>query len=170
MATLAAQTRTAFRSCVRQCRSRRPSLYPHRTLSTAPLGTEHSHVTPWFMDPADSGAKPLSRVERNRPPHLSIGEDVKPKLAPLPAEIPASSPLALLHSALQDSPHLEPGTLLVREPIDTMTGPPLPLTLPKGRRKRGGTYFGEGLGETMEHGGIWSWVLIAQVRSAVGIQ
>ncbi|TCD65358.1 hypothetical protein EIP91_002756 [Steccherinum ochraceum] len=115
------------------------------------------------MDPTDSGPRPLARIERSRPPHLP-GADFKPTLAPLPAEIPPTSPLAHLHAALQTSPHLEPGTLLVREPVHTEAGPPLPPALPKGRRRRGGTYFGEGLGDALESGGIWSWILVAQVK------
>lgn len=115
------------------------------------------------MDPTDSDAQQLARVERNRPPHIAQ-EEFAPTLPPLPADVDASSPLAHLHAALQNSPFLEAGTLLVREPISTTPGPPLPLAMPHGRRKRGGTYFGEGLGDALESGGIWNWIMVAQVR------
>jgi hypothetical protein len=60
------------------------------------------------------------------------------------------------------SPYLEPFQLLVREPIPQPPGPPLPISEPKGRRRRGRTYAGEGL---LEPGGIWDWIVLAQVQS-----
>lgn len=50
----------------------------------------------------------------------------------------------------------------MQEPIPTATGPPLPDSPPKGRRKRGRTYAGEGVYEYA--GGIWNWIIIAQVK------
>ena len=67
-----------------------------------------------------------------------------------------------LHAELKNSPHLEPGTLLVRSPIHTAVGPPILDSMPKGRRKRGRSYVGEGVAESM--GGIWEWLVIAQVK------
>lgn len=162
MAALATYSRQTLRSYARQCRPSRSLLFA-RQLSSVPQSSEPSNHTPWFMDPTDSGPKPLARVERSIPPHLA-GEEFKLTLAPLPADLEPHSPVAHLHAELQSSPHLEPGTLLVREPIQTDAGPPLPLALPKGRRRRGGTYFGEGLGDSLESGGIWSWIVVAQVR------
>ncbi|KZT67793.1 hypothetical protein DAEQUDRAFT_728791 [Daedalea quercina L-15889] len=52
--------------------------------------------------------------------------------------------------------------LRVREPIPTALGPPLPDSPPKGRRKRGRTYAGEGVYDRA--GGIWSWIIVAQVK------
>ena len=137
------------------------------TLSTASSSSESSSPgpstpsvsssLPWFMDPADDGsAIPSPYTRRTAAPQSTV------PLAPLPSAIPSDHPIALLHDALKICPHLEPGTLLVREPIATVTGPPLPDAMPKGRRKRGRTYVGEGPGGNL--GGPWSWLVIAQVR------
>jgi len=161
MSALAARSRQVLKTCIRH-RPTQQQLNLYRTLSSAP-STSGSQPVPWFMDPTDSTPKALAREDRHRPPHISQA-DFKPALAPLPADVHPSSPLGYLHATLSTSPHLEPGTLFVREPIETDAGPPLPLTLPKGRRKRGGTYFGEGLGDALESGGIWNWILVAQVK------
>jgi len=52
--------------------------------------------------------------------------------------------------------------LRVREPIPTALGPPLPDSPAKGRRKRGRTYAGEGVYDYT--GGVWSWIVVAQVK------
>jgi hypothetical protein len=128
-----------------------------RTLSTSTASSSAAPAAPWFVDPA--------YVDRPSPPHMPA----KPHTAlpPLPEGVPRA--LAQLHAALADSPHLEPGTLLVRTPIETPQGPPLPYSPPKGRRMRGGTEFGEGVEGRIkgvpESGGIWSWIMLAQVNS-----
>jgi hypothetical protein len=101
---------------------------------------------PWFVD-----TQPALTI-RQKPPHLPQS---------LPENIPAA--LGTLHAVLSNSPHLEPSTLQVREPIQIMVGPRLPYARPKGRRKRGGSYFGEGVPDVSS--GIWNWIVLAQVRS-----
>ncbi|EIW85000.1 hypothetical protein CONPUDRAFT_149864 [Coniophora puteana RWD-64-598 SS2] len=115
----------------------------------APLSTTsaESSPTPWFIDP--SPPKP-----RQPTPHAAQSA------ADLPADLP--HPLRELHAALSVSPHLEPGTLFVGRPTPIPFGPPLPLTEPQGRRRRGGTYSGEGLPD--DGAGIWSWMVMAEVR------
>ncbi|KAH8102931.1 hypothetical protein BXZ70DRAFT_759933 [Cristinia sonorae] len=159
MLSLASRSRRFITPCARQCR---PCTQPSssRALSSLPPRSTDSQPFPWFMDPTDGSRPARATIERSLPPHLSH----ESTLPPLPADLPASSPLAHLHATLLTSPHLESGTLLVREPVKTDLGPALPLSLPKGRRKRGGTYFGEGLGEELESGGIWEWIMIAQVK------
>ena len=78
-------------------------------------------------------------------------------------------PLALqnLHAQLVQSPYLEPSKLLVRKPIPQPPGPPLPISTPKGRRRRGGTYAGEGF---LEPDGIWNWIVLAQVQLQLTFQ
>ncbi|KAF9246108.1 hypothetical protein BU15DRAFT_39587 [Melanogaster broomeanus] len=112
-----------------------------RVFSTAPASR------PWFVDPESDNAKQL-------PPHLL------PKAHEFPPNLPV--PIKELFTNLSQSPLLEPSTLDVKEPTPIAPGPPLPKTVPKGRRKRGRTYSGEGIAE--EQGGIWSWIVTAQVK------
>lgn len=149
--------------CVLRCRSRLQLDIARRALSTtattasasaSPSTSSTASPTPWFVDSEEEPSPYARRAALPQAP-------TKP-LAPLPAAIPSDHPIARLHAELKASPHLEPGTLLVREPIPTATGPPLPATMPKGRRQRGRSYVGEGVaGDT---GGIWEWLVIAQVR------
>ncbi|KAI9056885.1 hypothetical protein FKP32DRAFT_1662067 [Trametes sanguinea] len=131
--------------------------------SAASSGTPSSSTSsaqsplPWFVDPSEEDSVPSPYARR-----ASVPQAPTRPLAPLPAAIPPEHPIARLHAELKNSPHLEPGTLLVREPIPTSTGPPLPLTAPKGRRKRGRTYAGEGVSEDLS--ALWQWVVIAQVK------
>ena len=103
---------------------------------------------PWFIDP-----KPVNH--REIPPHLH------PKSHDLPPDLPPS--IKELFQTLSQSPFLELSTLEVREPSLIPPGPPLPRTIPKGRRGRGRTYSGEGILD--DQGGIWHWVVTAQVSS-----
>jgi hypothetical protein len=110
-----------------------------RSLSTAPSSAA---ATPWFVDPGYSS--------RPAPPHLpSKPSDSHP---PLPEGVPNA--LRHLHAALADSPHL-------------------PYSPPRGRRMRGGTDSGEGLEGRIkglpESGGIWNWIVLAQVRNELAI-
>jgi hypothetical protein len=105
--------------------------------------------TPWFIDTEG----PVQSITRHTPPHLA------PKTHELPENLSVGIRQLFLH--LSKSPLLEPSTLSVERPVAALPGPPLPRTLPKGRRKRGRTYSGEGLVE--EPGSIWEWVVTAQV-------
>lgn len=102
---------------------------------------------PWFVEPEQVSIRQL-------PPHLL------PKSQVLPPDLPA--PVKELYHALSQSPFLEPSTLQVNEPLPIPPGPPLPKTMPKGRRGRGRTYSGEGI-VTDDNVGIWNWALVAQV-------
>ncbi|KAI1788503.1 hypothetical protein LXA43DRAFT_641341 [Ganoderma leucocontextum] len=154
-------------ACTLRCRARFCQDISRRTFtssvpssSTAPSPTSYSvssSALPWFMDPSDVEPTPSPYSRRVAVPQAST----RP-LAPLPLELPSDHPIARLHAELKASPHLEPGTLLVRSPIPTATGPPLPPSMPKGRRKRGRTYVGEGVLDDM--GGIWEWIVVAQVK------
>ncbi|KAJ8597919.1 hypothetical protein M405DRAFT_802766 [Rhizopogon salebrosus TDB-379] len=106
--------------------------------------------TPWFIDTEG----PTHSVNRHTPPHLA------PKAHELPEDI--SPGIKQLFLQLSKSPVLDLSTLRVDRPAAALPGPPLPRTIPKGRRKRGRTYSGEGLVE--EPGGIWDWVVTAQVK------
>lgn len=118
-----------------------------RTLSTG----VPSASMPWFVDPED--IEPPAFVRRPIPPHL-------PEVPyQLPSGIP--EPVRVLYNELSTSPYLEPSTLVAREPPQIPPGPPLPVRLPHGRRKRGGTYAGESCLDSS--GGIWNWVIMAQV-------
>lgn len=118
-----------------------------RYLSSVPplavTSTSYPRV-PWFID---SSEEPLTQPASQK------------EALPLPPGVPAA--LQSLHAQLIQSPYLEPSKLLVRDPIPQPPGPPLPISTPRGRRKRGATYVGEGL---LEPGGLWNWVVLAQAR------
>lgn len=128
-----------------------------RQLSTATTST--TGRLPWFVDPTP--------FVRQKAPHL-----VQNGPTPLPEGVPTV--IKNLHATLKTSPHLDQSELLVCKPIPTPPGPPLPDAMPKGRRKRGRTYVGEGVATNMV-GGLWNWIVLAQVSShtdnlLVGIQ
>jgi len=110
-------------------------------------------VLPWFVD-----REPVSQnfTRRPNPPHL-------PAKSATPPVLPQDAPQSLkeLHAQLSQSPHLEPSTLVISQPMTPPPGPPLPHRHPQGRRKRAGTYAGESMYDTP--GSIWSWVVMAQV-------
>lgn len=112
-----------------------------RHLSSSSL----SPRVPWFIDSEASLTQQTSAQ--------------KEALPPLPPGIPVA--LQTLHAQLVQSPYLEPSKLLVRDPIPQPPGPPLPISAPRGRRKRGGTYSGEGL---LDPGNLWNWIVLAQVK------
>ena len=118
-----------------------------RQLSTATTAT--TGRLPWFVDPTP--------FVRQKVPHL-----IQNGPTPLPKGVPTV--IRNLHAALKTSPHLDQSELLVCEPIPTPPGLPLPDAIPKGRRKRGRTYAGEGVATGMV-GGLWNWIVLAQVRS-----
>lgn len=134
-----------------------------RCLSTTTSSSSSPH--PWFVDPSDvTPSKPSESLPQQ--PQQSATQNTQQLIPspPLPKELSPSTPLARLHSKLTASPFLEPGTLLVTRPLPTEPGPPLPASAPKGRRKRGRSYVGEGLGSEEVEGALWQWVLIAEVR------
>jgi hypothetical protein len=114
-----------------------------------------SESKPWFIDPEET-------------PSISARRPVPSYLPELPHELPADIPesIRVLYDKLSSSPFLEPSTLVARAPPQIPPGPPLPNHKPKGRRRtRGGTYAGE---STLEvSGGIWNWVVMAQVCELV---
>jgi hypothetical protein len=112
--------------------------YPSSSLSSR---------VPWFIDSSEPSLPQPTTSHKGT-------------LHPLPLGIPVA--LQALHAQLVQSPYLEPSKLLIRDPIPQPTGPPLPMSTPRGRRKRGGTYAGEGL---LEPGNLWNWIILAQVRS-----
>lgn len=143
--------RTALRSAHLSPTLKRVPLASCRALSTSldSPATPTPPPKPWFVD-ADT--EPIYH-HRQSPPHLPAAA------SPLPAAV--SEPIRILHAQLMQSPHLEPSALLVRDPIPTPPGPPLPDAVPKGKRKRGGTHAGHGVAF---QGGIWSWIVLAQVK------
>ena len=111
-------------------------LFFRRNYSTPP--------TPWFLH------------------HLPVTNHPSPNrslIPPLPENIPST--LKTLHAQLSNSPHLDLSTLTISQSLAPPSGPPLPLRLPQGRRRRGGTYAGESIYEIP--GSIWNWVVMAQV-------
>lgn len=131
-----------------------------RALSIPSEAASSSSSQPWFVEDTEPiYAVPKSAAQRQLLP-------LSPDLPPLPSEVP--NEIKTLHAALALSPHLEPSALLVRKPIPTPMGPPpLEDQLPKGRRKRGRTYVGEGVrvGTGYLEGDIWNWIVLAQVRN-----
>ncbi|KAI9456451.1 hypothetical protein F5148DRAFT_1277128 [Russula earlei] len=115
-----------------------------RYLSSAPSFS--SPRVPWFVDSLEASLTQQLPAQRGTSP-------------PLPPDVPLA--LKTLHAQLVQAPCLDPSKLLVRDPIPQPPGPPLPLSTPRGRRKRGGTYAGDGL---LEPGNLWNWIVLAQVK------
>jgi hypothetical protein len=129
------------------------------------LSTTHapsSSGVPWFVDPSDVPSPQPPATSHSHQQTVRQSQQNIAHISPLPTGIALHTPLARLHARLSGSPFLEPGTLLVTRPLPTETGPPLPPAGPKGRRKRGRTYVGEGL-EGEEEAGLWRWIVIAEV-------
>ena len=107
--------------------------------------TRFLSTVPWFID-------------KSHAPQALI-----PKPATGPS-VPDHAPqiLKLLHSQLLQSPHLDTSVLSVGPSVPPPPGPPLPMLLPHGRRNRGGTFSGESDYDMLD-GGLWSWVVLAQV-------
>jgi hypothetical protein len=129
-----------------------------RCLSTIPAPSS----VPWFVDPSDVPSPQPPATSQSRQQTVRQSQQNLAHILPLPTGIAPHTPLARLHARLSGSPFLEPGTLLVTRPLPTEVGPPLPPAGPKGRRKRGRTYVGEGL-EGEEEAGLWRWIVIAEV-------
>jgi hypothetical protein len=117
-----------------------------RYLSSSSLSSR----VPWFIDSSEASLAQQTSSQKGT-------------LPPLPPGVPVA--LQTLHAQLAQSPYLEPSKLLVRDPIPQPAGPALPLSAPRGRRKRGGTFSGEGL-LGLETGNLWNWIVLAQVRLA----
>jgi len=114
--------------------------------SVASVASSLPTRVPWFIDSSETSFTPKTFSPEQT-------------LLPLPPGVP--SVLHDLHAQLARSPYLEPSKLLVRDPIPQPPGPPLPMSNPRGRRKRGATYVGEGL---LEPGNLWNWIVLAQVK------
>ena len=121
-----------------------------------------STSTPWFVDPED--VEPPSFARRPTP-HFSENDD-EAVLLEIPSGVPDA--IRVLHNELSTSPFLEPATLIVRKPLNIPAGPPLPERKPRGKRKRGGTYAGES--QLDSSGGIWNWIVMAQVQLQLGVE
>jgi hypothetical protein len=118
--------------------------YSLRYLSS--ISPSLSSRVPWFVDSSEALLTQRASSQKGTQ-------------HPLPPGVPLA--LQILHAQLAQSPHLEPSKLLVRDPIPHPPGPPLPLSTPKGRRRRGSTYAGEGI---LEPGSIWNWIVLAEVQ------
>jgi len=82
-----------------------------------------------------------------------------PEIAP-PSEAPPY--LLQLQSHLLTSPFLDNTKLLITKPPEMKLGPARSFTAPRGRRNRGGSDHGEGVGEPV--GGLWDWYMMVQVK------
>src|ERR1700722_13689704 len=117
---------------------------PYRRMALATTSAAPPSI-PWFVDQEE--ATPTTP----KPPAPA---------APLPSNTPQT--LRDLHSVLLKSPLLDHSARLVREPIPFPPGPRLPDSIPRGRRRRGGSYPGEGFMDAPSS--IWSWIVLAQVH------
>lgn len=127
---------------------RRCLCLPRRALST-------ENSTPWFVDNEYERAQPTT--QHPLPSH------VKPVLAaPPPVPEDAPGPVKDVYAVLAQSPHLDLSALAATRFVEPTPGPPLPKKAPQGRRKRGSTYGGESGFDVP--GGIWSWIVMAQVK------
>ena len=122
-------------------------------------GIRQEERLPWFVDPDFAAKKVPSESLLEHQPIPGPSRTVGTKIKPLPPGVP--SLISELYYELAKSPLLEPGSLEVRNPLPSMPGPPLPKSFPKGRRRRGGTDFGEGIPDP--EGGLWKWIVLAQV-------
>ena len=118
---------------------------------------------PWFLD-----AEPTSVTSSVTRPNVnghqvSASQGVIIETAILPPDLPEH--LHELHAELVKLPLLEPGRLEIRPPLDTPPGPPLPFTLPRGRRRRGGT--DAGVGVPVPESSLWKWIVLAQVSEHI---
>jgi len=102
-------------------------------------------------------------VEEARRRDLLAAQERTTTAVGVPLELAAEHPLRVLHTHLSESPFLQRGSVVVCRPPRRRLGPPLPLRLPHGRRNRGGTYAGQGVGDD-ELGNVWEWVVIATVK------
>lgn len=140
----------------RSCSLRRTSwsLLVVRTLALTAVPRRFptpAQSTPWFVEDDY-----VPSVARHDPPHLRQ-KDIGLK------NVPEDAPRILkdLRAVLAPSPLIETSTLIVTQPEQPPPGPPLPFKLPQGKRRRGRTYSGESAYDMP--GGIWDWVLMAQV-------
>jgi len=124
--------------------------------------TEATTKLPWFIDPSEVSSSRPGPSSPSQSQQQSIQHQQLTPLPPLPPGVSPHTPIGRLRDHLSGSPFLEPGALVVQKPIPTEIGPPLPASAPKGRRKRGRSYVGEGMGE--EEAGLWQWIVLAQVK------
>ncbi|KAH8117586.1 hypothetical protein DFH11DRAFT_1575900 [Phellopilus nigrolimitatus] len=140
---------------LRLLRPCRIAVESHSFLTRSGLSSVAGHSTPWFVDQDFAHSRPA-------PPHLSPPSEFSSALQAqsLPSDLPIY--LTALFAELVNSPYLEQGGVKIGPPLPTRPGPPLPSALPKGRRRRGRTEYGLGVPDV--EGGLWRWIVIAQVR------
>ncbi|KLO18833.1 hypothetical protein SCHPADRAFT_844446 [Schizopora paradoxa] len=117
--------------------------------STSSKRFNQTSTLPWFVD-----------KDFSRPPPPHILSRVPQQAKPLPPDAPEH--LANLHNVLCKSPLLDAGHVEVLPFQPHQPGPSLPNQIPKGRRRRGRTEFGLGIPD--DSGGLWRWVVLAQVK------
>lgn len=114
--------------------------------------------SPWFIDADQDQAISTPTptfTARSIPPHIPE-EPYK-----LSDNIPDT--VRALYNELSSSPFLDLSTLVAREPLQIPHGPRVAEKQPKGRRRiRGKTYGGESTLD-LGSGGVWNWVVMAQV-------
>lgn len=81
-----------------------------------------------------------------------------------PPDAPAL--LQSLFTELQTSPFLDPRYIVLTKPVDRPLAAPAPFSAPKGRRRRGGSDHGPGVGAE-PIGQIWSWLLLLQLKDGI---
>ncbi|KZV99105.1 hypothetical protein EXIGLDRAFT_606152 [Exidia glandulosa HHB12029] len=109
---------------------------------------------PWFV--LDTPGPSRIRLEDE-------DDDAQPEAPAIDASIPASHPLRTLSEHLRGLPLLEARSIQIGRPLPIPAGPALPFSSPRGRRRRGSTYAGEGL-PLPGSGDIWDWVVLATVK------
>jgi len=127
------------------------SLLSKRTVLNTRLRCMSS--VPWFVSNDLPASEITTPTPSSRRPSTII---------PLPADAPL--PLKALHSRLLDSPFLETSMLLVTRPVSERTDPsllPVQREASGTRRRRGGTVAGDSVFDVP--GGLWSWMMFAQV-------
>ena len=142
-----------------------------RPIITAATGPKNIHYTrtgrarcyatvrPWFVDEDE---EPVSSTSRAQGPGF-VRHQVEVK--PLPPGVPDY--LKRAHSQLAESPLLDLSTLMVSKPLPSefQAIVDLPTILPARRLPRMEREMWPGRGvEVGLSGGIWDWVLVAQVK------
>lgn len=119
----------------------------------------YAAVRPWFIEEDE---KPVPSTSRAHGPG-SVRPQVEVK--PLPPDVPDY--LKRAHSHLTQSPLLDLSTLTVEKPLPSEFQPivDLPTNMPVRRLPRIEREMWPGRGiEVGMSGGIWDWVLVAQVK------
>ena len=108
-------------------------------------------------------ARPWFILDTPAMPREPLPDSGRAPLPPLDESIPDGHPLRTLQTHMRALPLLDASTVQIGRPLPLPQGPSLPQTIPRGRRRRGGTYAGEGL--PLPGGGdMWDWVVLATVK------